>query len=121
MKTRFLLTLALAATLPVISVSRAADEKKMPECTMSADGKLTTSDGKPMEGCTLMKDGKMHMVHGGKMMAMTTEMTMADGSKCLPDGTCVMKDGTKHKFTDGDVMDATGIMWRIKGVKPAGK
>lgn len=116
---KILAALALAGSLPLLqpATSRAADDKKPLECTMAADGKLTTADGKAMDNCVLMKDGKMHMYHDGKLMAMNHEMTMADGSKCLPDGTCVMKDGTKRKFRDGDVVDHVGQWYHTKGLR----
>ena len=59
--------------------------------------------------CT-MKDGKMMMMKGGKMMPMTTNMTMSDGSMCMTDGTCKMKDGTVMKMKEGQCMMMNGKM-----------
>ena len=84
---------------------------------MAADGKLTGPDGKPMGDCMMMKDGKMHMYHDGKLMVMDHEMTMANGTKCLPDGTCTMKDGTKMKMAEGDVMDHVNHIYHTKGLR----
>lgn len=110
-------TLALAACLPFLQPSFlcAADEKKMPECTMAADGKLTGADGKPMGDCMVMKEGKMHMYHDGKLTVMHEEMKMADGSRCLPDGTCISKAGVKTQLQEGDVQDFNSIRAHIKG------
>ena len=62
-----------------------------------------------MNGCT-MKDGKMMMMKGGKMMPMTQNMTMSDGSMCMTDGTCKMKDGTTMKMKEGQCMMMNGKM-----------
>ena len=59
--------------------------------------------------CT-MKDGKMMMMKGGKMMPMTQNMTMSDGSMCMTDGTCKMKDGTTMKMKEGQCMMMNGKM-----------
>ena len=59
--------------------------------------------------CT-MKDGKMMMMKGGKMMPMTQNMTMSDGSMCMTDGTCKMKDGTVMKMKEGQCMMMNGKM-----------
>ena len=61
------------------------------------------------DGC-MMKDGKMTMMKGGKMMPMTADMTMANGTVCMTDGTCKMKDGTTMKMKDGQGMMMSGKM-----------
>lgn len=49
-----------------------------------------------------MKNGKMMMSMGGKLMPMTKDMTMSDGTICMTDGTCMAKDGTRTKMKEGD-------------------
>ena len=67
--------------------------------------------------CCMMKDGMMTMMKGGKMMPMTTDMTMADGTVCMTDGTCKMKDGTTMKMKDGQCMMMNGKMKMPAGSK----
>lgn len=61
------------------------------------------------DGC-MMKDGKMAMLKEGKMMPMTADMTMANGTVCTTDGTCKMKDGTTMKMKNGQCMMMSGKM-----------
>ncbi|MFD1469485.1 DUF6799 domain-containing protein [Hymenobacter caeli] len=63
----------------------------------------------PADYCTL-KNGKMTRMKNGKAMPMMASMTMADGTKCLPDGTCQSKDGTTHKMKEGECMMMNGKM-----------
>lgn len=71
----------------------------------------THSATKPShQDCCMMKDGKMTMMKGGKMKPMTADMTMADGTVCMTDGTCKMKDGTTMKMKDGQCMMMSGKM-----------
>ncbi|MCC3154757.1 hypothetical protein Q3A66_15775 [Hymenobacter sp. BT770] len=69
------------------------------------------------QDCCMMKDGKMTMMKGGKMMPMTADMTMADGTVCMTDGTCKMKDGTTMKMKDGQCMMMSGKMKMPAGSK----
>jgi hypothetical protein len=59
------------------------------------------------DGCMMM-NGKMMMIKDGKMSAMKKQMTMSNGTKCMVDGMCVKKDGTKMTMKDGDHMDMSG-------------
>ena len=71
-------------------------------------------------GCT-MKDGKMMTMMGGKMMPMTKDMTMSDGSVCKTDGTCAMKDGTTMTMKDGQCMMMNGKMTTMAEMHKSGK
>lgn len=73
-----------------------------------------------MTGCT-MKDGKMMMMHGSKMMPMTKDMTMSDGSVCKTDGTCTMKNGTTMNMKDGQCMMMDGKMTTMAEMHKNGK
>jgi len=64
----------------------------------------------PAKDCCMMKGGKMMCMKEGKMVPMTKNMTMKDGSQCMVDGKCVMKDGKKCKMMEGDRMDMNGNM-----------
>ena len=63
-----------------------------------------------MKECCMMKDGKMMHHKDGKMMPMTKDMTMKNGTKCMVNGECVMKDGKTMTMKDGDCMDMNGNM-----------
>ncbi|MFD1470272.1 DUF6799 domain-containing protein [Hymenobacter caeli] len=71
-------------------------------------------------GCT-MKDGKMMTMMGGKMMPMTKDMTMSDGSVCKPDGTCTRKDGTTMTMKDGQCMMMNGKITTMAEMHQNGK
>ena len=89
---------------------------KMQECMMK-DGHVMMMDGKPMGTCVMMKDGKMMMSSkGGKMMPMKKDMTMPDGTKCMVNGTCVMKNGKKMTMKEGQVMDNGLNTYQVKGL-----
>ncbi len=83
-------------------------------------GKMNHSGMMAMNGCT-MKDGKMMTMQGGKMMPMTKDMTMSDGSMCMTDGTCKMKDGTTMTMKDGQCMMMNGKMTTMSAMKKGGK
>jgi hypothetical protein len=76
--------------------------------------------GKMSKDCCMMKDGKMMMMKDGKMMPMTADMTMADGTMCMTDGTCKMKDGTTMKMKDGQCMMMDGKMKSMDEMKKSG-
>ncbi len=61
------------------------------------------------DGCMMM-GGKMMMIKNGKMTAMKKQMKMSNGTKCMVDGMCLKKDGTKMKMKEGDHMDMEGNM-----------
>ena len=77
--------------------------------------------GKMSKDCCIMKDGKMMMMKGGKMMPMTENMTMSDGSMCMTDGTCMKKDGTKMTMKNGQCMMMDGKMTSMEAMKKGGK
>ena len=61
------------------------------------------------------------MMKGGKMMPMTENMTMSDGTMCMTDGTCMKKDGTKMTMTNGQCMMMDGKMTTMDAMKKGGK
>jgi hypothetical protein len=60
--------------------------------------------------CVVMQSGKMMMMKGGKTTPMTKDMTMSDGTKCLTNGTCLKKDGTKMAIKEGHCVMMDGKM-----------
>jgi hypothetical protein len=80
---------------------------------------------KPMQGmmedCCMMKDGKMMMMQGGKMVPMTEDVTMANGTVCKTDGTCTMKDGTTMTMKEGQCMMMDGKLKDTDHLKHHGK
>ena len=64
--------------------------------------------------CVMMKDGKMMMMKDGKMMSMDKDMTMSNGTVCMPDGTCKMKNGKTMMMKNGDKCYMDGKMTKMK-------
>ena len=60
-----------------------------------------------MTDCVLMHNGKM-LVMDGEWRPMKNNMTMANGSECMVNGTCVMKGGAKRKLSEGEGLTPAG-------------
>ena len=76
----------------------------------------TTSDSKMMkdkDGSAKMVDGKMMMMKNGSWVAMTSEVTMTNGTKVKTDGTVVMKDGKTKKLKNGECVKSDGMMKKM--------
>jgi hypothetical protein len=68
-----------------------------------------------------MKDSHMMMMTGGKMMPITKDITLSDGTVCRVDGTCVLKNGKKIKLSNGEGIEVAGEkVFRVKGLRPPG-
>src|SRR5260370_33085732 len=92
----------------------------MMECTMQK-GKIVDKSGPPIGDCVLMKDGHMMMMTAGKMRPITTDITLADGTVCKVDGTCVLKSGKQIKLSNGEGIEVAGEkLFRVKGLAPPG-
>ncbi len=90
------------------------------ECTMQ-NGKIVDKSGHPIGDCVLMKDGRMMMITKGKMMPMTKDNTLAGGTVCKVDGTCVLKNGKQIKLSNGEGIEVAGEqVFRVKGLSPPG-
>ncbi len=109
--------LALSLLIGLGSVQAQA---QTPAKTMTHKPGRMKADGMTHD-CVVMKDGKMMMMHGSKTMPMTKEMTMTDGTKCLTDGTCLKKDGTKMTMTNGQCMMMDGSMTTMDKMMKGGK
>lgn len=110
-KLPYLLAALLLAGLTTVSHAQTAPK--------AAHHAHATAKATPQD-CCMMKDGKMTMMKGGKMMPMTADMTMADGTVCTTDGTCKMKDGTTMKMKEGQCMMMSGKM-KMPGAKSGHK
>ena len=74
-----------------------------------------------MKDCVMMKDGKMMVMKGGKTGMMDKDMTMKNGATVMKDGTVKMKDGKTMMMKEGDMMDMSGKMEKMKTEKPTHK
>jgi hypothetical protein len=112
-----ILSLTLFAIAPV---AWAKTKTEVMECTMQ-NGKIVDKSGHPIGDCVLMKDGQMMMITKGKMMPIKKEATLADGTVCKPDGTCILKNGKQIKLTTGEGIEVAGEkLFRVKGLSPPG-
>ncbi|TDN36919.1 hypothetical protein E4631_20220 [Hymenobacter sp. UV11] len=112
-KFAYLLSVLLVTGLTTVATAQTTPKAKSAKAGM-AMGKMA------MDGCT-MKDGKMMVMKGGKMMPMTENMTMSDGSMCMTDGTCMKKDGSKMTMKDGQCMMMDGKMSSMSDMKKGSK
>ena len=115
------LTVILSLTLFAIQPAVWAKTKtEVMECTMQK-GKIVDKSGHPIGDCVLMKDGHMMMMTKGKMMPITKDITLADGTVCKADGTCVLKNGKQIKLSNGEGIEVAGEkLFRVKGLAPPG-
>src|SRR6266403_618333 len=110
-----ILSLTLFAIQPTVW---AKTKTAVMECTMQ-NGKIVDKSGHPIGDCVLMKDGQMMMMTKGKMMPIEKDITLADGTVCKVDGTCVLKNGRQIKLRNGEGMEVAGEkLFRVKGLAP---
>jgi len=76
---------------------------------------------KKMKECCMMKDGKMMHHKDGKTMPMEKDMTMANGTKCMTNGECIMKNGEKKMMKEGECMDTKGTMDKCEMMQKTSK
>lgn len=81
------------------------------------DGKVFDVAGRPMAGCVARFDGVYMTTLTGELVHMKHNMLMTNGTKCLVDGTCIMKDGSRRKLKQGEVLTPEGRILRAKGWK----
>ena len=115
--------LAVIMSLTLFAIQPAVWAKAktvMMECTMQK-GKIVDKSGHPIGDCVLMKDGHMMMMTAGKMSPITTDITLANGTVCKVDGTCVLKSGKQIKLSNGEGIEVAGEkLFRVKGLAPPG-
>jgi len=116
-KLAVILGLALFAIQPVVWARTKAE---LMECTMQ-DGKIVDKSGHLIGDCVLMKDGHMMMISKGKMTPIKKDITLADGTVCKADGTCIVKSGKQIKLTNGEGIEVAGEkLFLVKGLVPPG-
>ena len=119
MKTK--LTAGLSAVIAFASMvafasAEPTSQRDTSECIVK-DGKVVDATGHPMAGCVARFDGEMMAMTDGQLAPMKKNMRMSNGTKCVVDGTCIMKDGSRRKLKEGEVMDREGKLFHIKGAK----
>src|SRR5260370_35783384 len=82
-----ILGLTLFASEPVVWAKTKAE---VMECTMQ-NGKIVDKSGHVIGDYVLMKDGHMMMITKGKMTPIKKDVTLANGTLCKVDGTCIVK------------------------------
>jgi hypothetical protein len=116
-KLAVILGLTLFAIQPAVWAKTKAE---VMECTMQ-NGKIVDKSGHVIGDCVLMKDGRMMMITQGKMMPVKKDITLADGTVCKVDGTCIVRGGRPIKLTNGEGIEvAGGKLFRVKGLAPPG-
>lgn len=70
-----------------------------------------------MKDCVMMENGKMIQMKDGKMMDMTTNVTLSDGSTVMSNGTLKKKDGTTTTLKNGDCVMMNGSMKQMGGMR----
>jgi hypothetical protein len=116
-KATFVLSLILFAIQPAIW---AKTKTKVMECTMK-NGQIVDKSGHTIGDCVLMNNGHMMMMTGGKMMPITKDITLADGTVCKVDGTCILKNGKQINLSNGEGIEVAGEkVFRVKGLAPPG-
>lgn len=93
-------------------------QKQIDDAKMTAKDK--TMDGGKDEAAMMKKENMTGVtLKGGKMMtiwkdgslaAMTEDVTLADGTKVMTDGTVIHKDGSKTTLKEGETLEMSGVM-----------
>lgn len=66
----------------------------------------------------MMQNGKMMTVKDGKMTMMEKDITLANGTMVMSNGSYMKKGGTKMMFKEGEHMDMMGKMVPMKATNP---
>ena len=65
----------------------------------------------------VMQDGKLMMDKSGTMSAVTSDVTLSNGTTITTDGKVTWKDGKSKTLTNGEKVSSTGKIWGPKGKK----
>ncbi len=65
----------------------------------------------------MMQNGRMIIVKKGQTTYLDNEVTMSNGTRVLPNGTCIKKDGSTMVFMEGQHMNMGGNMIPMKNRK----
>ena len=63
-----------------------------------------------MQDCVMMKNNKMVQMKDGKVMDVTSDITLSDGSTVMDNGKMKKKDGTTTTLKNGDCVMMDGTM-----------
>lgn len=74
-----------------------------------------------VKNCVMMENGKMVVMKNGKTMPMTEDVTLANGTKIMKDGTMILKDGKKSQMKNDDCIAMTGAWDKTPAKKNAEK
>lgn len=119
MKTK--LTAALSAAIALASMvafasAESTSQRDTSECIVK-DGKVVDATGHLMVGCVARFDGAMMAMTDRQLVPMKKNMRMSNGTKCVVDGTCIMKDGSRRKLGESEVINREGKLFHIKAAK----
>lgn len=104
MKKLFVLTAGLLITAAMVSAQDAPAKKQETAKTKTAQSAKTCDN----KNCCMMKDGKMTMMKDGKEMAMENDVTLANGTQVMKDGTMITRDGKKSMMKNDQCVDMAG-------------
>ena len=79
--------------------------------------KVQKTEQQKMKDGVRFKAGKAWLVKSGETTALDKEMLMINGAKVTPQGTVIMKDGSKTKLEEGDFIALDGTIERAIPVK----
>ena len=115
---KLLPALALAAT---VSLAHAQTPVANEEGHMPMKGKKMESRG--MESGVMMHEGKMMQMQDGKMMPMTADMTMSNGTKVMANGQVMMAGGKTMMLKNGQGVSMGGQVMhgKMKGKMAGGQ
>lgn len=109
MKTVSLLFVALAFAFSASAQSMSdTTHKKMQHHEYSQSHNMTSY---------MMKDGKLMMNKSGTMSAVTSDVTLANGTTITPDGKVTWKDGKSQTLQNGEKVSSAGKVWGPKTKK----
>ncbi len=73
---------------------------------------------KMKEDCVMMKDNKLVQMKGGTKMDFTEDVTLANGTVIMKDGTVKKKDGSTVMLKNGDYVTMDGTVKHMDMKKP---
>ncbi len=98
--------LLIACTALLLSAATFAQT----DSTKTRNDKGNHMDHKTKKDCVMMKDGVMMQMKDGKATAISSSVTMSNGTTVMTDGTVTMQNGTKSMLKEGESMDMSGKM-----------
>lgn len=110
-----ILSAAIALLFTVnLAMAQDRDDAKQPATTPGVETAkpAAAADAAPakcdMKNCCIKRGGKMFSVKDGMETPMESDLTLANGTVVMKDGTCVGKDGKKMSMKDGECVDMHG-------------